>query len=148
MMHLRPLCNRGDTIIEVLIAMTVASFILGGAYALTSHSLANSRQAQEHTEALQIANNKIEAIRSIHSTNPIAFETLTQQTRSCIDDSGTVTLAAPGCPTEGTIQYEPLITYTGTSSTNVNGYFTINVVWPSVTGRGNDTVSQLYRIHQ
>lgn len=54
--------SAGDTIVEVLIAMAVASSVLGGAYVVVNRTMANTRQSQEHTEALQIANQQIESI--------------------------------------------------------------------------------------
>lgn len=56
--------NRGDTILEVLIAILIVSSILGAAYASTSRSLQVTRTAQERGEALKIAESQLEQIKT------------------------------------------------------------------------------------
>jgi type II secretory pathway pseudopilin PulG len=55
--------NRGDTIVEVLIAMAVASFVIGGAYVVVNKTLGNSQRAQEHSEALKFAEAQVEQLK-------------------------------------------------------------------------------------
>jgi prepilin-type N-terminal cleavage/methylation domain-containing protein len=50
----------GDTIIEVLIAMAILAVILTGAYATSNRSLITERDAQEHSEALTVAQTQVE----------------------------------------------------------------------------------------
>jgi type II secretory pathway pseudopilin PulG len=59
----------GDTIIEVLIAIAVASIVLAGAYSITSRSLGGIRSAQEHTEALKYAQNQVESLKQLANGN-------------------------------------------------------------------------------
>jgi len=54
----------GDTIIEVLIAMTVASSVLGVALATMNRNLAITRDDQERSEASKLAQGQIEAVKA------------------------------------------------------------------------------------
>ena len=54
---------RGDTIVEVLIAMAVLALMLGGAYYTAGLNYRNVRDSQEHTEAVALAEGQIEDIR-------------------------------------------------------------------------------------
>lgn len=54
---------RGDTIIEVLLAITIAAFAIGSSYAIASKSLQQGITAREHGEALNIAESQIAALK-------------------------------------------------------------------------------------
>jgi prepilin-type N-terminal cleavage/methylation domain-containing protein len=60
---MRVLGKRGDTIIEVLIAIAVVGSIMTGAYAVATRSLNGVRVSQERGEALKIAESQIEIIK-------------------------------------------------------------------------------------
>ena len=69
--------SRGDTIVEVLIAMTIIAFVLGTAYSLASRSTKNTTEARERVEALKLVEGQIEILKSkrpdltsYHSTPP------------------------------------------------------------------------------
>lgn len=57
--------TRGDTIVEVLISVTIISFVLGAAYLLTSRSLQAGLAAREHTEALNYVQGQVERLKSV-----------------------------------------------------------------------------------
>lgn len=56
--------QKGDTIVEVLLAIAIVSAVLGGAYASASKSLQGTRQAQERGEALKLVEGQIERLKS------------------------------------------------------------------------------------
>jgi prepilin-type N-terminal cleavage/methylation domain-containing protein len=56
--------QRGDTIVEVLIALAVISSVLAGAFFVTNHSAQNVRDTEEHTQALQLLQGQIEQVRA------------------------------------------------------------------------------------
>lgn len=62
--RLRQLGSRGDTIVEVLIVLAVLGLALSISYASASRGLQQSRNAQEHSEALGIINSQVELLRS------------------------------------------------------------------------------------
>lgn len=63
---IRKLNTRGDTIIEVLIAVVVLSVVLTTAYALATRSLKENQQTQEHNQALKVAESQIEALKAFY----------------------------------------------------------------------------------
>lgn len=104
--------QRGDTIVEVLIAMLVVATVLGGAYASAGHSLNNSRQSQERGEALKLVEGQVEKLRQLANTvNSSIFAS--PRDIFCIDSSNTVQVAT-----------EPAITslVQPVSSDNLNSY--------------------------
>lgn len=70
---MKKIAFRGDTIIEVLISITVVSVILGGAYASANRSLSATRQAQERGESLKLAEEQLERLKALSSIQPAIF---------------------------------------------------------------------------
>lgn len=56
-------CHRGETIVEVLLAITVAAFSLGTSYAIANRSLQKSISARERNESTNIAQSQISALK-------------------------------------------------------------------------------------
>ncbi len=63
-MQLKKLNNAGETIIEVLLCLSILGLILGVAYATTSRNLQATRDSQERLQALQYAESITESIRA------------------------------------------------------------------------------------
>lgn len=62
--------QRGDTIVEVLLAMSVIGLVLGAAFGIANRSVSIGQDAQERTEALKIAETQLEIFRSEYQDNP------------------------------------------------------------------------------
>lgn len=151
----------GDTIVEVLISMAVASAVMGGAYVVVNRTLANSQQAQEHSETLAIAQGQIEQIKKLAEAGTPALYSVATKFH-CIDPSGGLrTLASvtslpqpdsaypAGC--KGTAlssagYYRTAFVYTP-GATKINDLFKVYVDWPGATG-GQDEVILVYRPYQ
>jgi hypothetical protein len=58
------LFQRGDTLVEVLLAITIVSMVLGGAFALTRQSATTTQRAQERSEAINLAQQQTELLRA------------------------------------------------------------------------------------
>lgn len=128
----------GDTIVEVLIAMAVASLILGGAYTVTNRSLANARQAQEQTEALKLIQGQVERLKALYPTNKAVLQSGAQL---CIKNNTVV--PASNCMNEGSsVGYRLAIKY----RTIEPATFVVTATWPSATGNGDSKVTQAYRV--
>ena len=56
--------QRGDTIVEVMLALTVIGMALGVSYGIANRSLATGQLAQERTEALKLAESQLEILKS------------------------------------------------------------------------------------
>jgi len=58
--------QRGDTIIEVLLAMAVVGMVLGASFGTANRSLNIGRSAQERTVALKIAESQLELMKALN----------------------------------------------------------------------------------
>lgn len=67
-MQLRQVSQRGDTIVEVLIAIAVIGATLSGAYVLVNSSTRNNQAAQERSVAVKTAESQLELLRSYVTT--------------------------------------------------------------------------------
>ncbi|MBA3758299.1 hypothetical protein H0X10_01565 [Candidatus Saccharibacteria bacterium] len=87
--------SRGDTIVEVLIALGVLTTVLVGAYVTADRSQNASQASQERGEAIKTAESQIERLKAI-LISPTA-PTVPSSTPFCIDDSTNV-VALIGSP--------------------------------------------------
>ena len=116
--------TRGDTIVEVLIALAVCSLLLGGAFATTTRSLAGARQSQERGEALKIAESQAEALRSMPSPG-------TATAPFCFDPATFATILIPATPgIASTAAGDQTAKYAGYPAGCVSGFFHISIVRP------------------
>lgn len=152
------LTQRGDTLIEVLIALVILGLVLVSAYSSTSRSLRSARQAQERSEATKLAEAQAERLKSLapqfrHPDRNV-FITATPY---CIDTSNTIReWATPGDP-EVELKHTPpypaecvtgdryfaSITYDDAP----DPLFTILVRWERIGG-GEDNVRLNERLYQ
>lgn len=146
----------GDTIVEVLIAIIVVSTVLAGAYASSNRSLKATRQAQEHTEALKFAQGQLEALRSLGDaafgrTSIFCIDRTTGSVNNVTSGSPGDLIAnnpvtvGPSCTFNNGIDYEVAIDFTHVGS---QYSFTVFVVWPSISGNGNDKVTLSYILEE
>lgn len=144
--------NFGDTIIEVLIAIAVLSVVLGGAYAISSRSLAGVRKAQEHTEALKYAEQQTERLKKLADyggNDGSGGNIFTMAAGSCVHNvSGVLKVSVAGtCDKDiGAYKYSIGVSQPTPVTGSPNSfYFNIIVTWPGVGG-GTDRVSLDYRL--
>lgn len=152
---MRKLGISGDTIIEVLVAITVVSAVLGGAYASASRSLRQTRMAQERGESLKLAEAQLERLKSV-ALNP-ASTVFSTASYFCLDSSlqvrnlttmdrddfssATYPAECQQAPMGGTVYYVSIDRSPG----NV---FTVLSRWDRATGTGRDEVKIVYRLYQ
>ncbi len=91
--------NLGDTIVEVMLSLVIIGAVMGVAYAITNFSLQTELIAQERNEALNIAQNQIEALKNLVNQNP---NILNQATNSldepiCLNGSNIVIANSNNC---------------------------------------------------
>jgi type II secretory pathway pseudopilin PulG len=63
--------HKGDTIVEVLIAIAIVGMVLAGAYASANKSLQANRRAQERAEALRVAEQQLEYLKKAGSDDAV-----------------------------------------------------------------------------
>jgi type II secretory pathway pseudopilin PulG len=130
--------QRGDTIVEVLIAIAVVSSILGTAYAIVSRNSRSFQQVNERTEALKIAESQLESIRSFASGPPTADQVIVfaDNTPFCINGGAKTSMSQ--CVIDSRYNVE-VIKPAGDT------LYQVDVRWDSLTG-GQDQVGLRYRL--
>ncbi len=82
---------RGDTLVEVMLALAIIGLVLGFSYATASRALRVGRFAQEQTEALKVAEAQVERLKYIASLTDAGraaiFDAAAGQTTFCLDDN-------------------------------------------------------------
>ena len=63
--RLKKVTSAGDTIVEVMIVLAVLGLAFSTSYAIANKGLQQSRNAEEHSEALGIINSQVELLRSV-----------------------------------------------------------------------------------
>lgn len=63
--------QRGDTIIEVLLAMSIVGMVLGASFGIANRSTQIGQDAQERTEALKLAETQVELFKVAYKTNVV-----------------------------------------------------------------------------
>ncbi len=129
--------QRGDTIVEVLIAIAVASMVMGSAYAVINKTTKNSMQAQEHTEALKFVQEQAERLQARKGTSDCAFNQGGSQ--FFLTGSG-ANACMPGAASAGTDgRYQVGII------PRANDVYEIKAVWDGINGY-QENVEVLYKV--
>lgn len=152
--------QKGDTIVEVLIAMAVLSLVLAGAYASARRSLNATIQANEHSTALKIAEEQQEKLKYLStittSGSGIYHPSYASTASFCVDGSlalqpATSSPTAAASATDLSVYTNPCkrdigqVYYMaiGRDGSNV---FTIYVRWHNIHGKGQDQVTLSYKL--
>ncbi|HSX16632.1 MAG TPA: hypothetical protein VLH86_00865 [Patescibacteria group bacterium] len=141
----------GDTIVEVLISITVISLILGGAYVTTNKSLIATRSAQERGNSLKLAESQLEQIKGVVATNPNAIFGGAVPSPFCVyANAGTLNVVAAtnanctvntaGAATTTEPKFKLSVTRSGND-------FTIKNTWNDLSGNVTDNLQLKYRIY-
>src|SRR5687768_7126431 len=131
--RLLQLSERGDTLVEVLIAIAVASLILGGAFVTTNKSLQATRDAQERGNAFKLVESQVERIKNLAASNPDVLFGASAPASYCISSAGAVVASTNvACTVDSAgnaTTAEPKFALTVTRSSNT---FTVRSVWTKV----------------
>lgn len=136
----RSLNHRGDTIVEVLIAVSIVSFILVTAYATSTRAMGSIREGQERQEALSLAQSQIELLRQNKGIDTDA--------KGCFDGSQTPAgHGDPGCSfrADGSSSCpQGNVCYYVDTTRDSGGIYTVKISWDGLTGPQN-SLSLWYR---
>lgn len=132
--------QRGDTIVEVLIAVAVLSAVLATSYAIVGRNTKSYQQVNEHTEALKLAETQLERLGSIAKGDDTGLKdsVFTGTAPFCIG-AGTVT--AGNCTAGPDGRYRVRV-----ERPNPDRFEAV-VEWDGINS-GTDRVSLSYRISQ
>ena len=147
--------QRGDTMVEVLIAIAVASFVIGIAYALVNRTLDQSQQAQEHSEALKVAEGQLEQLKSAipDGTNVFCYKEDGSGVQSFMAGATVLPATESGYPEQCTKFgegdfFRVGVVHTITSAVDeTQNTYRVYVRWPGPTGN-DEEVSLLYRAYE
>jgi type II secretory pathway pseudopilin PulG len=124
--------------VEVLLAIAVASAVLGGAFVSASQSFKGTRQSQERAEALTLLEGQLERLKAATSNDVAAAAIFAQAGSFCVLD--TLAPQAGTCNQGDAGRYQLGITRTGNT-------FTAAADWIRING-GSDQIRIVYRVHQ
>jgi type II secretory pathway pseudopilin PulG len=167
--HQHSLQQGGDTIVEVLIAISIVSLVLVGAFVTSNRSLQSTRDTQEHAEATKLAEAQIEMARSYIESHPKGSDTLfTESSQHCMTlsapPSSQVQVIQAGTPvplksletddfsqyssgcssTQGDYAYNMAIENQSTNSDLDGDTVMVHIRWDKLGG-GRDEVTLVYR---
>ena len=126
--------QRGDTIVEVLIATAVVSLVLTGAMAVSNNSLKQIRGAQERSEAQAYAQSTVELLDGYTGAKGNA---LNDKCLYIDNPAGSISAALKTDTKCEFSRYKQVITY-------VAGSYVITVTWDGITGN-QETLTLAYR---
>ena len=141
--------QRGDTIVEVLISITVIALVLAGAYVTTNRSTQESRSAQERGNALKLTESQIEQLKGVVAADAsLIFGGAITSSPFCIYNGAPVATTNANCAvgTNGTATAaQPKF---GLSITKNGNTFTALTTWNDVNGNSVDQLQLTYRVYQ
>ena len=108
------LTSRGDTIIEVLIAIGIVSLVLTSAYALTNKNVSSIQQVQEQSYAQKLAEQQVELLRAA-SPKPTATGCFNPSTGAFVSPASNAICR----PVSGNAPYQITITSLGSNRYSV-----------------------------
>lgn len=146
--------QHGDTIIEVLIAMTVASSVLGISLSTMNRNLNITRENQERTEASKWAQGQIEALRAAIETESVAIPS--SPSSFCLSNNGTTVTTIGGGSPHANIALDVYTDYGICKSADNLYHYAIThdglnsyhfyVRWDALRGQPRNQIIMAYRI--
>jgi type II secretory pathway pseudopilin PulG len=133
--------NRGDTIVEVLLAIAIVSSVLGGAFVSASRSLRGTQVSQERGEALQLVEGQLERVKAALKDPLKSGAVLGAAGNFCLDD-GLIPRTGGFCNQGPGGRYTLAIV-------RVTNTFTASARWSNAGGGAvQEQVSIVYRVYQ
>jgi type II secretory pathway pseudopilin PulG len=129
----------GDTIVEVLIAISVVSFVLVAAYIAANRNTRITQDVQERGQALQLATTQVEFLHSISLAGKNCFDTTGTPVGTAADNTPCM-VKANGSKNTTHVQPEFTIAITNTSATQ----YQVQVTWTSLVRNGSQNSVSLY----
>lgn len=133
----------GDTIIEVLLSITILGLVLAGAYSLANRNLSSGTQAERRNQALAAAQGQVERIINAQNNDPAKLIDYTTASGDfCIrDDNTRVAADSEECVAYGDQQYALSVQYD--TSTKV---FTVTANWEADSRAQSDQLTLYYKL--
>jgi len=143
MISRRALNQKGDTIVEVLIAVVIVSSVLVGAFTISNLSLKQIRMSQERSEAQKVAQQFAESIDSLTLSNTtILSEVASPGSEFCINPTTNTKQAVGALSCKVLPRYNNKVQRLGPANSKS---FKITVWWDGLKGTREEVV-YYYRI--
>jgi prepilin-type N-terminal cleavage/methylation domain-containing protein len=149
--------QRGDTLVEVMIAIVIVATVIGGAYVVSNRSLQSTRSAQERGNALKLGEAQVEQLKALIASDSTKIFGATVPIKFCLGTNGVgaqvvydiaipaqkvnCTVDTSGAPATVQPAYTLLITRTGNN-------FKVTESWIDVSGKFSDSLQLNYRAYQ
>jgi type II secretory pathway pseudopilin PulG len=134
--------QKGETIVEVLLAITIIASVMGGAYAIAARSNTTIQANKERYQAQLYANSQADTLKAFASDHkPDVDDFVTTGQNFCINNNHIYidTDTAHCNKTEGGATYK--ISTKGNIST---GTYVITIKWDSLVNTTGDSVRLVY----
>jgi type II secretory pathway pseudopilin PulG len=153
--------SRGDTIVEVLLAIAIIGSVLGAAYVTSNNNTQINRGSQERLQGIKLAESQLERLKALSSnpsTKDIIFGTsgnfcLTQANTRVPTTNNACKVTGSGDPipnADHQPQYQisivPSAGDIGNTPTTSGKLHTITVSWENIRGEGEDNVRYVYGV--
>ena len=146
----------GDTIVEVLIALTILAMTIGIAYAISNKSIKRAQQAQERTQATKLVEGQIDKLKYLSESQNAADIAVFAEAKDssngshCIDSTisdgqTTITAVRLNGSDSGLCTKENLfrISFSYNSDSRL---FTVRADWDSLGSSNQENVVMEYRV--
>lgn len=141
--------NRGDTIVEVLLAMSIIGIVLGAAFGIANRSVNVGQDAQERTEALKIAESQLEIFKSQYPKDqtirlrtdqqPFCFDIKAVNSQKNSDDAACSGINGSGASGLYSVSIIP------PNATSLSKSYEIRVIWQRIGGGPDNNLSLYYK---
>jgi prepilin-type N-terminal cleavage/methylation domain-containing protein len=148
--RIKNLGQRGDTLVEVLVAIVVVSTVLVAAYTTTIRNINVGQDTQEHSQALQLAEAQIEYLRTTSLGGQTCFDPVSDPTDSSAGNpmSGSNCIIDSADHLNGSVQPVYNIAITPNSPPlGAPTTYTIKVTWTSLVHSAQTNNVTLYYQH-
>lgn len=147
--------NRGDTIIEVLLAIAILGAVLGGAFVAANRNTLVNRSSQERLEAIKVGEAQLERLKAKVSSPDDSDQIFSPPANFCIDQANNLATGSASCTLDAAgTSGQPASRYLANVQRDANlsprpgvtGIrFIITVSWSSVLS-GQETLSYKYEV--
>lgn len=150
MSRVKRLKSAGDTIVEVLIAITVLSTVLGGAYASSRTSLNTTQTAKERDQGVRLVESQLERLKALSKSDAIDIFTIASP--FCIDASlnrqdSCILDSANNNYDSATSQSIPYTVSVSRDDSSGEAIFISTATWERSGGGSQEEVSLVYRTY-
>lgn len=139
----------GDTIVEVLIAISVISLVLVGAYISTNQNVAVTEDAQERSQATKLVETQIEYLRTAgidgSGVSKAVGTCYTTEGVKTYDDSPPTGVNPCIVSSSGESGYAGEPAYTLSINQSDTDTYTVQANWDSLTSSGSNNVTMYYQ---